>query len=281
MSSQRQCRSNHLHLHYYAAALAWAQQCTRCADRAWSTSVCQAACVPAALAGKDIIARASTGSGKTLAYLLPALQRVLGQPQPQQRAGWQALVLVPTRELCEQVRALQTYPAVCSAPCLSRTPVVEQAGRHRRMHAHAARTAGGSAWARMHGASKGLSDKRWRPICWKCCMQHREQVKDEVEAVAQRCGADIRVSALAGDSAAMQRDVLLRIGQLVVSTPGQVAQVGAGPCPCCPGCLPVHPEACVQDGSYMAYSPCPAARHVPYPSGRDVRDPCIALPDDA
>ena len=63
----------------------------------------QAACIPAALEGKDIVARARTGSGKTLAYLLPALHKVLAVPKEKQRAGWQALVLVPTRELCEQV----------------------------------------------------------------------------------------------------------------------------------------------------------------------------------
>lgn len=49
-----------------------------------------------------MVARARTGSGKTLAYLLPALHRVLAAGKG--KAGWQALVLVPTRELCEQVR---------------------------------------------------------------------------------------------------------------------------------------------------------------------------------
>ncbi len=51
------------------------------------------------------------------------------------------------------------------------------------------------------------------------------QVKDEAVAIASKCSADIRVSSLATDSAAVQRDILLRIGQIVVSTPGQVAQV--------------------------------------------------------
>eukprot|EP00889_Picochlorum_renovo_P003250 jgi/Picre1/30280/NNA_005644.t1 len=37
----------------------------------------QAACIPKALEGHDIVARARTGSGKTLAYLVPALQRLL------------------------------------------------------------------------------------------------------------------------------------------------------------------------------------------------------------
>lgn len=61
----------------------------------------QAACIPKALEGRDIVARARTGSGKTLAYLLPALHRILASGKG--RVGWQALVLVPTRELCEQV----------------------------------------------------------------------------------------------------------------------------------------------------------------------------------
>ena len=61
----------------------------------------QAETIPKALEGKDIVARARTGSGKTLAYLLPALHKILTGGQG--RAGWQALVLVPTRELCEQV----------------------------------------------------------------------------------------------------------------------------------------------------------------------------------
>ena len=59
-----------------------------------------------ALEGKDIVARARTGSGKTLAYLLPALQAVLAGGRG--RAGWQALILVPSRELCEQVCAVRT-----------------------------------------------------------------------------------------------------------------------------------------------------------------------------
>lgn len=61
----------------------------------------QAACIPKALEGHDIVARARTGSGKTLAYLVPALQRLLEVDKG--RVGWQALVLVPTKELCEQV----------------------------------------------------------------------------------------------------------------------------------------------------------------------------------
>lgn len=58
--------------------------------------------IPKALEGRDIVARARTGSGKTLAYLLPALHRILSSSNS--NASWQALLLVPTRELCEQVK---------------------------------------------------------------------------------------------------------------------------------------------------------------------------------
>ena len=54
--------------------------------------------------GRDIIAKAPTGTGKTLAYCLPVLERLLLMP-PRGRAparpSW--LVLVPTRELAQQV----------------------------------------------------------------------------------------------------------------------------------------------------------------------------------
>ena len=62
----------------------------------------QATCIPAALLGKDLVAQARTGTGKTLAYVLPALHRILAGSNGS--AAWQALVLVPTRELCEQVK---------------------------------------------------------------------------------------------------------------------------------------------------------------------------------
>lgn len=58
----------------------------------------QAAGLPLALAGKDLIAQAKTGSGKTAAFALPLLVNL--NPR---RFAVQALVLCPTRELAEQV----------------------------------------------------------------------------------------------------------------------------------------------------------------------------------
>ena len=63
----------------------------------------QAAAIPAALKGQDILATAQTGTGKTLAFLLPIMEQLLAQPSP--GGGVAALVLVPTRELAMQVVA--------------------------------------------------------------------------------------------------------------------------------------------------------------------------------
>jgi len=59
----------------------------------------QAAAIPDALAGRDILGRAPTGSGKTLAFGLPLVAR-LGSAEPRLP---RALVLAPTRELAEQI----------------------------------------------------------------------------------------------------------------------------------------------------------------------------------
>ena len=60
----------------------------------------QAATVPDALAGRDVLGRGQTGSGKTFAFGLPMLARVTTTARP---GHPRALVLVPTRELAMQV----------------------------------------------------------------------------------------------------------------------------------------------------------------------------------
>jgi len=59
--------------------------------------------IPLAVAGRDLLVSAATGSGKTAAFLLPMMQRLVDQ----QASGTatRALILVPTRELAQQVRA--------------------------------------------------------------------------------------------------------------------------------------------------------------------------------
>jgi len=60
--------------------------------------------IPLAIAGKDVIGGSATGSGKTLAFGAPIIQHV------EKGKGIQALILVPTRELAEQVgRVFQTF----------------------------------------------------------------------------------------------------------------------------------------------------------------------------
>jgi ATP-dependent RNA helicase DeaD len=59
----------------------------------------QAALIPEALAGHDVIGQAQTGTGKTAAFLLPFLNHWRDKNEP----GPQALILAPTRELVVQV----------------------------------------------------------------------------------------------------------------------------------------------------------------------------------
>src|SRR5437868_5602838 len=59
----------------------------------------QAAFIPVALTGRDVIGQAQTGTGKTAAFLLPFLNHWRDTNEP----GPQALVLAPTRELVVQV----------------------------------------------------------------------------------------------------------------------------------------------------------------------------------
>ncbi|KAI9918290.1 hypothetical protein PsorP6_011706 [Peronosclerospora sorghi] len=62
--------------------------------------------IPLALQGKDLLVRARTGSGKTAAFALPLLHKILQHKQDKSNAepAVRALVLVPTKELVEQIR---------------------------------------------------------------------------------------------------------------------------------------------------------------------------------
>jgi ATP-dependent RNA helicase RhlE len=61
----------------------------------------QAATIPSALEGFDVLGLAQTGTGKTAAFVLPILQRIVTDP----RRGPRALILAPTRELAMQIQA--------------------------------------------------------------------------------------------------------------------------------------------------------------------------------
>jgi ATP-dependent RNA helicase RhlE len=63
----------------------------------------QAAAIPPALSGRDVIGVAQTGTGKTAAYTLPMLTRLAADLDADPQPGTRALVLAPTRELAVQI----------------------------------------------------------------------------------------------------------------------------------------------------------------------------------
>ncbi|MFI7573493.1 DEAD/DEAH box helicase [Micromonospora sp. NPDC049497] len=76
----------------------------------------QSATLPDSLAGRDVLGRGRTGSGKTLAFGLPTLSRIAGRRARPGRPL--ALVLVPTRELAQQVTtALAPYARAVGVRC--------------------------------------------------------------------------------------------------------------------------------------------------------------------
>jgi ATP-dependent RNA helicase RhlE len=66
----------------------------------------QAAAIPPALEGRDVLATAQTGTGKTLSFLIPIVEML--QKMPEKKAN--ALILLPTRELAMQVE--KAYRAI-------------------------------------------------------------------------------------------------------------------------------------------------------------------------
>ncbi|XP_024252975.1 probable ATP-dependent RNA helicase DDX56 isoform X1 [Oncorhynchus tshawytscha] len=77
------------------------------ADLGWAQpTLIQEKAIPLALEGKDILARARTGSGKTAAYAVPVIQRILTSKQNVREQAVRVLILVPTKELGQQVQAM-------------------------------------------------------------------------------------------------------------------------------------------------------------------------------
>jgi len=72
----------------------------------------QSQAIPAVLAGRDVMAAAQTGTGKTAGFALPLLQRLATDGAQVASNGVRSLVLVPTRELAEQVHeSVKAYGA--------------------------------------------------------------------------------------------------------------------------------------------------------------------------
>ncbi|PQK08124.1 hypothetical protein BB8028_0001g02030 [Beauveria bassiana] len=71
--------------------------------------------IPIALKGQDVLCKAKTGSGKTAAYVLPVLNGILTRKTTDPEPATTALILVPTRELADQVfKAIEQFSAFCS-----------------------------------------------------------------------------------------------------------------------------------------------------------------------
>ncbi len=106
----------------------------------------QTQAIPLALEGKDLLVKAKTGSGKTAAYAIPMLHKILKAGSSAGKmllgammlasavlalpflplcgtvAGVKALVLVPTRELCDQTReAIKSLMYYCMDVCTGKT----------------------------------------------------------------------------------------------------------------------------------------------------------------
>jgi ATP-dependent RNA helicase DDX56/DBP9 len=70
--------------------------------------------IPLALDGQDVLCKAKTGSGKTAAYVLPILSGILKRKSVDSAPSTSALILVPTRELADQVfKAIEEFSAFC------------------------------------------------------------------------------------------------------------------------------------------------------------------------
>ena len=63
----------------------------------------QAQALPCILSGRDVVGIAKTGSGKTLAFVWPMVLHVCDQNRADKGQGPTALILAPTRQLCQQI----------------------------------------------------------------------------------------------------------------------------------------------------------------------------------
>lgn len=82
--------------------------------------------IPLALEGKDVLARARTGSGKTAAFVIPVIQKILISKQLAKEQCTKALLMAPTRELCNQ--AMQNIVALTSS-CSREVRCVDVSGQ--------------------------------------------------------------------------------------------------------------------------------------------------------
>jgi len=78
-------------------------------------TLAQRKAIPLALNGQDVLAKADCGSGKTAAYVLPLLSSILKRKATDSTSFTTALILVPTRELADQVaKAIEQFASFCA-----------------------------------------------------------------------------------------------------------------------------------------------------------------------
>ncbi|KAK3333845.1 P-loop containing nucleoside triphosphate hydrolase protein [Cercophora scortea] len=71
--------------------------------------------IPLTLDGQDVLCKAKTGSGKTAAYVLPLLSAILKRKSTDSTPFTAGLILVPTRELADQVfKAIEMFSVFCA-----------------------------------------------------------------------------------------------------------------------------------------------------------------------
>ncbi|KAH8653432.1 ATP-dependent RNA helicase dbp9 [Xylariales sp. PMI_506] len=84
-------------------------------QRYQTPTLVQSKAIPLALDGHDVIAKAKTGSGKTAAYVIPIIQAILKRKKQSTAPFVAALILVPTRELADQVtKVIDSFSAFCA-----------------------------------------------------------------------------------------------------------------------------------------------------------------------
>ncbi len=88
----------------------------------------QTATLPDTLGGRDVLGRGRTGSGKTLAFAIPTVTRLAASGRRPQPKKPRALVLAPTRELANQIRA--TLEPLATAAGLSTAVVFGGVGQN-------------------------------------------------------------------------------------------------------------------------------------------------------
>ncbi|PSN37192.1 putative ATP-dependent RNA helicase DDX56 [Blattella germanica] len=88
--------------------------------------------IPILLGGKDVLIRARTGSGKTGAFSIPVIQRILNSKQVSKEQETKALILAPSKELCQQIHTnLTELTLKCSREvrCLDLSPQADVAAQ--------------------------------------------------------------------------------------------------------------------------------------------------------